>query len=274
MIKKIQLELLILLLLMISIFLTYKIDLSFNSFFQNINYGENSTYLKKFFIGITNLGDSLWYFSIFLLIFLISFVAQKIKLIPIEVFFYLRRLCLFSVSYLFLVGLATQIIKHIIGRPRPNHSLLDGSFEFNFFTTDSAFHSFPSGHSSTIIAIIIIASLIIPSLRYFFYTCGFLIAISRVVVGAHFITDVVAGALLAILVYKVFDFLVNKHPYIYWKELKIHRISTLTKTIVVFLSLAIFVTVGPEIDIYISGLFYYDNKQFLLQSYYFSSIFF
>ena len=35
-----------------------------------------------------------------------------------------------------------------------------------------------------------------------------------------------------------------------------------------------FVTVGPELDVYISSLFYYGDKQFLIQSYYPISIFF
>ena len=57
-----------------------------------------------------------------------------------------------------------------------------------------------------IIAITIIVALTIPNLRYFFYFFGFLIALSRVVVGAHFVTDVVAGALIAIMFYKIFSF--------------------------------------------------------------------
>ena len=48
----------------------------------------------------------------------------------------------------------------------------------------------------------------------------------------------------------------------------------ITKVLVVFFILAVFVTVGPEIDVYISSLFYYGDKQFLVQSYYPVSIFF
>ena len=48
----------------------------------------------------------------------------------------------------------------------------------------------------------------------------------------------------------------------------------ITKVLVILFILAVFVTVGPEIDIYISSLFYYGDKQFLVQSYHPVSIFF
>ncbi len=275
MIKKIQIEFLIFSLLLIGVLLTYKIDVGLYGFFSSFNYGYGSIYLKNFFVGITDLGDSLWYFTALVLIFLFSYLFKRINVITLDKYSYLKKFSFFGFIYLLLVGVITQIIKHLVGRPRPNHAQLDGGFEFNFLTTESAFHSFPSGHSSTIIAITIIASLVLPGLRYFFYLCGFLIALSRVVVEAHFITDVVSGSLVAIIVYKVFDFFVKKkYPKIYWDNLEIHKISILTKTLIVFFVLAVFATTGPEIDLFISSLFYYGDNQFLIQSYYFVSVLF
>jgi lipid A 4'-phosphatase len=274
-IKKIQIELFLFTLILISILLTYRIDIIVYEYFSKLNYGEKSVYLKKFFIGITGLGDSLWYFLIFLLVFFLAYILKKITLISLDVYYYLKKISFFGFAYLLSVGLVTQIIKHLVGRPRPNHTLLDGSFELNFFTTESSFHSFPSGHSSTIVAISLIASLTLPSLKFYFFTCGLLVALSRVVVGAHFISDVIAGLLVAVMVYKALDFYVKKkYPNIYWNSLNINKISELQKMILIFLILAIFVTIGPEIDIYISSLFYFGNNQFLLQSYYPVSIFF
>ncbi len=275
MIKKIKIELALFALLLISILLTYKVDLAIYSFFSKLNYGYNSANLKRVFVEITDLGDSFWYFLIFSLTILFCYLGKKTNFMSLKVFSYFKRLSFFGFFYLLLVGLVTQIIKHLIGRPRPNHAVLDGGFEFNFFTTESAFHSFPSGHSSTIIALIIILSLISPNLKYFFYLCGFLIAISRVVVGAHYASDVVGGVLVAIIVYKTFDFYIKKkYPQIYWHDLRIINVSPLTTQIIVFFILAVFVSVSPEIDIFISKYFYYGNNQFLIQNYYFVSIFF
>ncbi len=275
MIKKIQIEFSLFILLLVVVLFSNKIDIWFFKFFSNINYGPGSNFLKEFFVGITDLGSSLWYFLFFVIIFLVSYLMKITSSVSSEKYLYLKKFSIFSFLYLLLVGLITQIIKHLIGRPRPNHSQLDGSFEFIFFTTESSFHSFPSGHSSTIIAISIIVSLVIPKLRYFFYFCGFLIALSRVVVEAHFLTDVFGGLLIAILVYKSFNYLVkNKYPNIYWGNLKIQIGSQLTSILIVFFVLVIFITIGPEIDVYISSLFYNGNKQFLVQGDYIVSILF
>ena len=211
MIKKIQIELVILLFLLVNIFTSYNIDVNLYNYFSTLNYGYDVIYLKEFFIGITELGDSLWYFLIVTCIFFISFIFNKIKLISHKKYLKIKIFSIFSFSYIFLVGLITQLLKHLIGRPRPNYTVFDESLGFNFFSTDSAFHSFPSGHSSTIVSVVLILSLLIPSLRSFFYLFGFLIAISRVVVGAHFVTDVLAGAVVAVMVYKIFLFFFNKY---------------------------------------------------------------
>ena len=258
-----------------SILLTNKIDLGLYDLFSNLNYGYGSAYLKDFFVGITELGNSFWYFTSFVLIFLFSYLAKINGLVVLEKYSYLKRLSIFGFTYLLLVGVITQIVKHFVGRPRPNHALLDGSFEFSFFTAESAFHSFPSGHTSTIVAVTIIGSLALPGLRYFFYLCGFFIALSRVVVEAHFFTDVFGGALIAIIVYKTFDFFINtKYTKLYWGNLGADKTSLLTKILIVFFVLAVFTTAGPDIDMYISNFFYYGASQFHVQSYSLISILF
>lgn len=275
MIKKIKIELVLLVLLLINIFLSYNIDVGFYNYFSKLNYGHGAIYLKEFFVEITKLGDSLWYFVLIPFVFLISFFFEKTKLLTYKNYSKIKSFSIFSFSYLLIVGTITQLLKHLIGRPRPNHTDFSENFDFNFFTTDSAFHSFPSGHSSTIVSVVLVAGLLIPSLRVFFYFFGFIIAISRVVVGAHFVTDVIAGALVSIILYKIFLKIIEKnYPSFSIKKYGIWKPSLLIKIIIIFIILSVFVTTGFKFDIFFSGLFYYGNSQFLLQSYDLVSIIF
>ena len=153
MIKKIQIEIIILIILLANVLLSYKADLLIYDYFYNLNYGLGAPYLKNFFTKVTELGNSLWYFLITLLMFTVSFVGRIGKAIPLRLCAFLRNLSIFSIVYLSFVGVATQILKHMVGRPRPNYVDFERSFDFNFFSTDASFHSFPSGHSSTIFAV-------------------------------------------------------------------------------------------------------------------------
>ena len=139
MIKKIQVEIAILVFLVVNIFLSYKLDIVLYNYFFNLNYNFETLYLKQFFIRITQLGDSLWYFIIIISVFLLSFLGEKIKLIANKKWLYLKNLTVFSFFYLILVGLVTQLLKHIIGRPRPNYVDFDIGTSFSFFSTDLLF---------------------------------------------------------------------------------------------------------------------------------------
>ena len=167
-----------------------------------------------------------------------------------------------------LAGISTQALKHIIGRPRPNHADFEQGFGFNFFSTDASFHSFPSGHSSTIFAVVLIMGLLVPRLKVFFLFFAFVVALSRVVVGAHYTTDIIAGGLLALISYKIVLSIFENHlPTISIKDLEIKNPSLLFKTNIVFMIIGMLVTVGHDFDVFFSSFFYYGNNQFFLQSY-------
>ena len=109
MIKKIQIELIIFILLVISILFTNNIDDNIYKYFSQLNYGIGAPHLKVFFINITELGDSLWYFLILFFIFLVSFLTNKNNLISANTYSYLKNLSIFSFIYLFATGIVTQI---------------------------------------------------------------------------------------------------------------------------------------------------------------------
>ena len=270
--SKIKFEISFLLIITLIVVSTFAVDFSIYNFFLDFEHGSNKEYLKKFFVDITNLGDSFWYFSITIAGVLLSIVLKKLPLVNfrIKINFFIS-----SIAYLLSVGIITQIFKHIFGRARPNYVDLEKGVGFNFFTFDSNFHSFPSGHSSTIFMVCFILSSLFPKLKYFFFFLASVVALSRVVVGAHFITDIVAGGLLALIVFKTLNqLLYKKYNQFLFQEVFFKKNNLVYNFIICLLSLSVFLTTAPSLDLYTSGLFYYGNSQFFLQSYNFMSLFF
>ena len=60
-------------------------------------------------------------------------------------------------------------------------------------TFDADYASFPSGHSTTAGALAAILAVLWPSARIPFFIAGAWIASTRFVIGAHFLSDVIAG---------------------------------------------------------------------------------
>lgn len=96
-------------------------------------------------------------------------------------------------------GLLTTALKYLIGRPRPKLLDQEGTLGLSPLGLDADFASFPSGHANTAVAIALCLILLWP--RYWVPLTGFAIVIgfSRVAVGAHYPSDVIAGGYLAIV---------------------------------------------------------------------------
>ena len=273
MIKNIKIELVIIGILILNIFLSTNIDIGLNKAFKNFDGLSNNIYLKSFFTNITELGDSLWFFLLSLLgyIFCIFFkkgFQKKISgaLEDCKTFF------LFLFFSILLTGVLTQIIKHVIGRPRPNYASKNSDLDISLFNFESAFHSFPSGHTSTIFVVALSLSLITPKIKYFYLLYAGIIGFSRVVVGAHYFTDILGGIAVAFVGYKATLYLFKK---ILKKNTK--RINYLNNNfyflflVILFIAI-VFISVGSGLDIFISSLFYQGNQNFSLQSFYFVTI--
>jgi undecaprenyl-diphosphatase len=109
------------------------------------------------------------------------------------------RAGLYGLYAVILAGILVQAVKHLVGRPRPR--LVEKGIEtFAGPTLASGFDSFPSGHSITAFSMAVILSGAYPRWRVLFYSLAALIALSRVYLGAHFPSDVFAGAVLGVAV--------------------------------------------------------------------------
>jgi undecaprenyl-diphosphatase len=92
-----------------------------------------------------------------------------------------------------LTGLADTVIKRIIGRARP-WDLGLGAFTYHPFSWGSAYASLPSGHATNVFATLVAVGLVFPRARPFLWAYALVIAASRVIVSAHYPSDVLAGA--------------------------------------------------------------------------------
>ena len=98
-------------------------------------------------------------------------------------------------------GIITPTIKFITGRARPREDA--GTATFHPFSTDySSNSSFPSGHATQAFALAsVIASHYDETwVKYSSYTIASLVGVARSYHGAHFASDVLAGALIGTLV--------------------------------------------------------------------------
>jgi membrane-associated phospholipid phosphatase len=102
------------------------------------------------------------------------------------------RLGLFAVA---AGGLSVQIPKHLFCRSRPMAEGA-GTFFVDSPCLDKGYRlkSFPSGHSVTAFALAYVLSRAYPRGAPVFYALATVVALSRVYLASHFLSDIVAGA--------------------------------------------------------------------------------
>ena len=104
---------------------------------------------------------------------------------------------LFFFAAIAVPGLTVDLIKVVFGRARPKLLFSHGDFYFGWWGTQSDFWSFPSGHTANVVAIALAVSMIWPRYRAPTAVFAVLVAASRIIITAHYVSDVVMGAFLA-----------------------------------------------------------------------------
>ena len=154
-----------------------------------------------FFRLITVVGDATWWLIIFVLGLSITILGLKFDVTKTHtatlqryqsIFWYLILSCLVS-------GVLHHILKILIGRFRPRYLFSQDLYGFSPLNFDIAMNSFPSGHSQTIFSICMCLSIIYPRYVTFFLLLAVMVGISRIVLLAHFPSDVIFGAYLGIV---------------------------------------------------------------------------
>jgi undecaprenyl-diphosphatase len=96
------------------------------------------------------------------------------------------------------MSFVNTLLKYAVQRDRPPTIVLDPEPLMEVPTTSS----FPSGHTSTSFACAYVISRLAPRLTVYVYALAALIGFSRIYVGVHYPFDVLAGAVLGVVVAK------------------------------------------------------------------------
>ncbi|MEO8822643.1 MAG: phosphatase PAP2 family protein [Ginsengibacter sp.] len=146
----------------------------------------HTRFLDFVFEGITLLGD-----GIFTIVFCLALLLVKKKFLSFIVF----------ISYA-TSGIVAQVLKALISEARP--ALFLEKTNYPYFidnVTLHNFHSFPSGHSTSIFALVSIIAFASKDKKYAIplLLLGALVGYSRIYLGQHFILDVTVGSLIGVL---------------------------------------------------------------------------
>jgi membrane-associated phospholipid phosphatase len=147
---------------------------------------------KNFFEPITQLGLS-WPYLTAVFAGFVFFKFIKKNPAPANVLLFLFIAVIIS-------GLANDLIKFVVGRSRPCLLITHGIYAFKPFSHQYDYASFPSGHANTITALCYGLSLATGRFKYALSIIALAVMASRVVLEAHFLSDVLFGACLAIVI--------------------------------------------------------------------------
>lgn len=165
-----------------------------------VGYKTISTLLMSNFITsiskiITNLGGAIWLITFSIILFLV--VKNK-------------KICLTIIGNLFIATILNLLLKNVLQRPRPTEYRL----------IDETGYSFPSGHSMVGMAfygfLIYLIYLYIKNKYVKFILISLLsiiivlIGISRIYLGVHYTSDVLAGFLISISYLIIYIKVINK----------------------------------------------------------------
>ena len=110
-----------------------------------------------------------------------------------------------QVSFAFLASLAAasvvlHSIKIVLGRRRPRDELELNLYGFRPFTFDLRKDSFPSGHALTISCVAVVMCAVAPEFALLWFAAAIWLALTRALLNSHYLSDVLVGAGIALVV--------------------------------------------------------------------------
>tara|TARA_Y100000815_G_scaffold159615_1_gene144934 strand:- start:235 stop:726 length:492 start_codon:yes stop_codon:yes gene_type:complete len=141
------------------------------------------TSVRLFFKSISRLGDGVFWYSLALSLILLQGVEG------------LAAVGHMTVTGLICVAIYSQLKNRLV-RQRPFISWDD----IRAHTAPLDLYSFPSGHTMNAVNFAVLFSVFFPALFWLVVPFALLVALSRVILGMHYPTDVLVGACLGLLI--------------------------------------------------------------------------
>lgn len=183
--------------------------------------GQWPAWLSEWAGRLTDLGQSGWFLiPAFVVLIAVNLTdwerAKRRKLLAL---YNWTGLAMYTVAAVGLSGLAVNALKYGIGRSRPREFEQVGAYFVEIFSANANYASFPSGHATTVGAVAGMLSLFFPRARFVIIPLAGWLAATRIVVGAHYPSDVIAGlafgatfAVLAAVVFARMGYIFVQQP--------------------------------------------------------------
>jgi membrane-associated phospholipid phosphatase len=98
-------------------------------------------------------------------------------------------------------GVLAEVLKSVFGRLRPEAA--DGHYIFQWFEHTSVGHGLPSSHAATAVGACLAMGVLAPTLRPLWLTLAIIGCLARIAAGAHYLSDVILGGLVALACFRM-----------------------------------------------------------------------
>ncbi len=153
----------------------------------------------EFWSDITKIGDATPYVALCVLLYFggrtlfLRAAPQKNALRYYEA----SRIGLLGLVSYAVSGALVHTLKPSIGRMRPKLLFNNDQYGFSPFSIGWDTSSFPSGHTQSIFVIATLLVIIFPRMKWLFLSVALSVGLSRMILKAHFLSDVLFGAYIA-----------------------------------------------------------------------------
>jgi membrane-associated phospholipid phosphatase len=153
-----------------------------------------------FFAGLTDFASGWLWYSVALTGLAVAYTRYRSQQLPLgfAAFLARRRAWIFMIVAMATSGVTEVVLKFVIGRDRPRFLFEESGATFHPFRLNTGDSSFPSGHTQSICSAMLALAVIYPPLRPVFLVTAALVSASRIIIGAHYASDVVGGVWLAV----------------------------------------------------------------------------